>query len=128
MVSTAGVPSPLRGIFSSIDAYVRVDFGGVHVESAVLPLYTDAKCSLSGEVNDELWVPVLVPCMTNTVRVSVWDEDLKGVMKKLGSDSFGSSFDELVAYTRAFRFDELDQVQYSIHTRHTIRTIRTLIR
>lgn len=58
-----------------IDGYVRVNFMGLNVLDTKIVTVKGNK-NLAVEFRQELWFPVLVPCMSNNIFVSVWDNDL----------------------------------------------------
>ncbi|RHX97045.1 hypothetical protein DYB25_006885 [Aphanomyces astaci] len=75
-----------------IDAYVKVQFAGEK------PLTTRTVSTKGSDVEfqqvRELWFPVLLPCMSNVIKINVWDWDR-------GSD------DELVATLRPYYFNQV---------------------
>lgn len=76
-----------------IDAYVRVYFAGQDVLETK-KVTVKGRGNLNVEFHQELWFPVLLPCMSNNIFVSVWDWDLTA--------------DELVANAlRPFQFNHV---------------------
>uniref|UniRef100_K3WXL3 C2 domain-containing protein n=1 Tax=Globisporangium ultimum (strain ATCC 200006 / CBS 805.95 / DAOM BR144) TaxID=431595 RepID=K3WXL3_GLOUD len=58
-----------------IDAYVRVYFAGQDILET-RKVTVKGSGNISVEFHQELWFPVLLPCMSNNIFVSVWDNDL----------------------------------------------------
>ncbi|KDO20674.1 hypothetical protein SPRG_13426 [Saprolegnia parasitica CBS 223.65] len=86
-----GLPNMDKGIMSGggIDAYVRVAFAGEK------PVETRKVTTRGSDVDfqQELWFPVLLPCMSNRIAISVWDWDRVA--------------DELVAHASPFNFNQI---------------------
>eukprot|EP00937_MAST-01D_sp_MAST-1D-sp2_P005539 g5539.t1 len=75
----------------SIDAFVQVEFGGnPAVRTTVVTEAGDANIVCVWE--EELWIPVMVPTMSDVITLSVWDED--------------TFSDELVGSVTRFSFSE----------------------
>ncbi|ETV96991.1 hypothetical protein H310_09840 [Aphanomyces invadans] len=87
-----GLPNMDKTMVSKggIDAYVKVQFAGEK------PLTTRTVSTKGSDVEfqQELWFPVLLPCMSNLIKINVWDWDR-------GSD------DELVATCRPYYFNQV---------------------
>ncbi|OQR80945.1 myoferlin-like protein [Achlya hypogyna] len=85
------LPNMDKGVLSAggIDAYVRVAFAGEK------PLETRKVTTRGSDVDfqQELWFPVLLPCMSNRIAISVWDWDRVS--------------DELVAHAAPFYFNQV---------------------
>lgn len=78
-----------------IDAYVRVYFAGQDILETK-KVTVKGSGNLNVEFHQELWFPVLLPCMSNNIFVSVWDWDLTN--------------DELVANSvRPFQFSHVQK-------------------
>lgn len=81
---------------SGIDAYARVEFAGNQpLQSSVVT--QKGKAPLDVEINQSLFLPVMVPTMTDRITVSIWDKDAVGS-------------DEAVGYLN-FKFSNLQALQ-----------------
>ncbi|CAK4152774.1 unnamed protein product [Aphanomyces euteiches] len=73
-----------------IDAYVKVQFAGEK------PLTTRTVSTKGSDVEfqQELWFPVLLPCMSNLIKISVWDWDR-------------ATEDKLVSFCKPYYFNQV---------------------
>ena len=108
--SAEGLPAMDSNMLGTgIDAYVSVKFGSNPGFKTGVRKGTRAKREQASDPtprynvrwNQEMWVPVYVPTMSNTIRISVWDDDWK-VGNVVGSD-------EIVATTKLLSFKDLTE-------------------
>jgi hypothetical protein len=80
------------GIGEGIDAFVQVDFGGN--PSCCTSVVTERGSSnLKPYFEEECWLPVMLPAMSDVILISIWDEDV--------------TTNELYSYVTDLRFSQI---------------------
>ncbi len=77
---------------AGIDAFTEVEMGTSKVRSRVITK-KGVRAALNPQFLERFWLPVVVPTMNNTIKLSVWDYD-----KLSGNDCVATTF---------FKFDEV---------------------
>jgi len=59
---------------SGIDAFVKVEMGTASKKTKVVTIKGD-RGALNPAFDSEIWLPVTVPVMSDTIKMTIWDED-----------------------------------------------------
>ncbi|KAH9070578.1 hypothetical protein Ae201684P_002935 [Aphanomyces euteiches] len=82
-------PMDIHSIVSSIgiDAFVRVDFGGIKKCKTSIVTVKGAR-TLTAPFHEELWIPVMMPTMSRRITISVRDRDFGRSSEVVGTHSY----------------------------------------
>eukprot|EP00397_Hematodinium_sp_SG-2012_P000503 GEMP01000503.1.p1 GENE.GEMP01000503.1~~GEMP01000503.1.p1 ORF type:complete len:1954 (+),score=493.38 GEMP01000503.1:276-6137(+) len=87
--SAIGIPYVNKSLLGeqSVQAYVQVDFGKYCTYTTTQDL-RDTQINKTVEWNDELLMPVVLPTLVSTIKISLWDRERVVANKMLASQSF----------------------------------------